>query len=388
MVKILIKEDFSQMMLDLDDNLGLFKIHAGVIAPHKKTILENWVQEYHKHFGEDKALKKNCKPVLEKWLNLLFKALDTGDLKTHYSEMVAFGREIADMEISLEEIIFSLHFLEEVTMPLLIKHYPEKKDMTRVVFALDMLFHNELACLSLAHFNHYRNEIIRLEKMKDNLTHMIIHDIKNPANIVSTAARSLMNEIESVGSINDSQYLGIIAKSAESIWSMINNLLDINRMENGKMAIHKTLHRLDEVLDEGIKDIKPGLDDKNVKIEQSVNKTPPFMFDRDIIKRVITNLLDNALKFSPHGGTITVSIKEEKGEAAVSFRDRGPGIKKDDMERIFEKFGQSGLAAEGKIHGTGLGLTFCRMAIEASGGSIRAESASPGSVFSFRLPLS
>jgi len=115
---------------------------------------------------------------------------------------------------------------------------------------------------------------------------------------------------------------------------------------------------------------------------------PEFSFDKDIIRRVISNLLDNALKFSPEGGTITISSCLEEENVLISIHNTGPEIKKADIEKIFEKFGQAGLAASGKVHGTGLGLTFCKMAVEASGGKISVESDKDGTTFSFSLPLS
>ena len=389
MVQILIKEDYAEMMLDLKPHIALFNLHGKILSPYRETLLKNWGSLYRRHFGQKSRLADaKRRVVFEKWIDLFLEALRMKNLAPHYNAMVEFGRELTDMGISLEEIIFSLHFFEEVSMPFLMKHYPDKKKLTRMVFALDMLFHNELACLSLAYFYRYRSEIARLEKMKDDLTHMIVHDLKNPMNVVSIAADSLIADIRSDGQIRDTQYLEIISNASKNTWQMVNNLLDINKMEQGKFTVRKTRNGMDSLIDEITNGVKPRLEKKRIRISFLKGNVPEFPFDRDIIRRVIGNLLDNALKFSPDRGTVTIASRVENGRAFVSMHNTGPGIRKEDRERIFEKFGQAGLAAKGKIHGTGLGLTFCRMAVEASGGEISVESGKSGTTFSFYLPVS
>jgi signal transduction histidine kinase len=112
-----------------------------------------------------------------------------------------------------------------------------------------------------------------------------------------------------------------------------------------------------------------------------------FRFDREIIRRVIDNLLDNAAKHSPRNGKILVRTIPGKDFVTVSVTDQGEGIAPGDTEVIFEKFAQVGLSKKGTIHGTGLGLTFCKLAIEESGGRIWVESApGKGASFLFTLP--
>lgn len=388
MVQIHIKEDFAELMLDLKPQITLFNLHGETLAPYKNTLLKNWSGLYKKHFGKRSTLTEERREIVfTKWINLFLDALKMQNLEPHYKAMVEFGRELTDMGISLEEIIFSLHFFEEVSMPLLMKKYPDKKKLTKMVFALDMLFHNELACLSMAYFYRYRSEIARLEKMKGDLTHMIVHDLKDPINVVSIAADSLLEDIKKDGQIKDTQYLEIISDSSKNVWYMVNNLLDINKMEQGKFNLHKTPGRIEPLIDEIINATQPRLKRNKIKVSFLREDVPEFSFDRDIIRRVISNLLDNALKFSPEGSTITIASRLEEEKVFVSVHNSGPEIKKADREKIFEKFGQAGLAASGKVHGTGLGLTFCKMAVEAGGGEISVASGKSGTTFSFSLPV-
>lgn len=164
------------------------------------------------------------------------------------------------------------------------------------------------------------------------------------------------------------------------------NLLDISRMENGEMVLRKTNEDMVVLIGEILRGMEPMFREKKIKVSFRKGDIPPVLFDRELIKRVIKNLIDNALKFAPGGSLITLSVLRRDGKIFVSVKDRGPGIKKEDRKRIFEKFGQAAMSAEGKAHGTGLGLTFCKMAVEASGGKISLSSGKSGTTFSFYLP--
>ena len=110
--------------------------------------------------------------------------------------------------------------------------------------------------------------------------------------------------------------------------------------------------------------------------------------DPNIIGRVITNLVDNAAKFTPEGGEVVVSVKDDLTHIEVTVSDKGCGIPEKDQNRIFEKFGQVELREERKKYSSGLGLTFCKLAVEAHGGTIAVDSkVGQGSTFKFRLPV-
>ena len=388
MVKIQIKEEFAETMLDLKPHIILFNKHAEIFFPYQDILLKNWSRLYKHHFGGKGILTgEKVKIVFKKWLSLFFSGLQMKDLEPHYRAMVEFGRELTVMGISLEEIIFSLHFFEEVSMPLLMKHYPDKEKLTKMVFALDMLFHNEIACLSMAYFYRYRSEITRLERMKEDLTHMIVHDLKNPLNVIVIASDSLLEEIQKNGKIKDTQYLKIISNSAKNMLEMANNLLDINRIAEGKFPLNKSYENIEDVIIEVIESMEPKFENNKVKISFRKRDIPVFLFDRHVIKRVISNLLDNALKFSRAGTSVTISSGIKNNRVIVSIKNRGYQIKKEDIDKIFLKFEQGRIIATGKIQGTGVGLTFCKMAVNASGGDITVKSGKTGTTFSFYLPL-
>jgi len=233
--------------------------------------------------------------------------------------------------------------------------------------------------------------IRRLEKMKDLLTQMIIHDLSNPLALISLNVQHLGMQLQSVLSAKLKKSFYFTLYSIQEMKNMISNLLDISKMEEGKFAL-----RFEEVqFDATVKEITDSmkilaqLDKKVISVP-----TPPILpslhADRDVIKRVISNLIGNALKFSPSGSTIEIAVWHDKDskEVVVSIKDQGKGIRKKNLQRIFEKFAQVDSAGGREIGGKGLGLTFSKMAIEAHGGRIWIESQiNKGSIFYFTLPV-
>lgn len=231
----------------------------------------------------------------------------------------------------------------------------------------------------------------RLEKMKDLLMQMIIHDLSNPLSAISLNVQHLGMQLQSALSAKLKKSFYLTLYSVQEMKNMISNLLDISKMEEGEFAL-----RCEEVqFDATVKEITEAmkilaqLDEKVISV-----RTPPALpslhADRDILKRVISNLIGNALKFSPSGSTIEISAWHDKDskEVVVSVKDQGKGIRKENLQRIFEKFVQVDSAGRRERVGKGLGLTFSKMAVEAHGGRIWVESEiDKGNIFYFTLPV-
>jgi signal transduction histidine kinase len=143
---------------------------------------------------------------------------------------------------------------------------------------------------------------------------------------------------------------------------------------------------LEVLVDEAIEIVRPLFESKQINVERITTVEPPKLeLDEDMIRRVIINLLENAIKFSPLNTEVTVGIKPGRDEVIVFIEDQGPGIPETYRERIFEKYFR--LDTEGKSRGLGLGLSFCQLAVQAHGGKIWVESGKPiGSRFLFSLP--
>jgi len=227
-----------------------------------------------------------------------------------------------------------------------------------------------------------------LEALRDNLTHMIVHDLRNPltgikASIQLMQLRMPMHNKLDPGTVEN---LDLALKLTNTLAAMIESLLDISKLEAGKMSLNLRPGDLRTVVQEALQALGSTEEHERVILEES-SEAVGASFDRDLIQRVIANLVGNALKFTPEQEKIGITVKREGDQAQVAVTDTGPGIPPEYHEKIFEKFGQVEAAQKGQKRSTGLGLTFCKLAVEAHGGKIMVESrVGEGSTFRFWLP--
>ncbi len=228
-----------------------------------------------------------------------------------------------------------------------------------------------------------------LEKQRDDLTHMIVHDLRTP--LASVIAG--MQTMEMVGDLNEDQQemAGIAISGGETLLGMINDLLDVEKLESGLMQLEYSTLDASELIAGAASQVASLCEGKKLTLLREIAPgLPPFQGDESKLRRVLVNLLGNAIKFTPSGGTLTAAAKlgEDEGSLVFSVSDTGEGIPPEAFERIFEKFGQVESRQGGRMMSTGLGLTFCKLAIEAHGGHIGVESVpGEGSTFSFMIPL-
>lgn len=228
-----------------------------------------------------------------------------------------------------------------------------------------------------------------LERLRDDLTYMIVHDLRTPLTSFITG----LPLIGEMGDLNEIQQklLSHVVHGGDTLLSMINNLLDIARMESGSLQLNRTAVSAAAVTAWAVEQVTMLAEDKRLQVVQHITAdVPVFQADLDLLKRVLVNLLGNAIKFSPTAGVVTVAVRLAAEGDAVQFSvtDIGPGIEAKHFDRIFEKFGQVQTARQGRKASTGLGLTFCKLAVEAHGGRIWVESeVGHGSTFIFTLPL-
>jgi two-component system sensor histidine kinase/response regulator len=229
-----------------------------------------------------------------------------------------------------------------------------------------------------------------LEKQRDDLTHMIIHDLRTPLTSVLTG----MLTLDVVGDLNEDQreMMGIAVVGSKTLLGMINDLLDVEKLESGAMRLDYAQMVAAGVVDSAISQVSPLIQSKDLTLIQEITADlPTINADENKLCRTLVNLLGNAIKFTPRGGTITVNVcaANDKQSLVFSVMDTGEGIPSDAFEHIFEKFAQVGSREAGRTMSTGLGLAFCKLAVEAHGGQISVCSAQgQGSTFSFTIPLS
>jgi len=182
-------------------------------------------------------------------------------------------------------------------------------------------------------------------------------------------------------------YGGYIFNDADRVNRLIGDMLDLDRMESGKMSIRTTDVDINEVLSEAI--ARAGSSTTTVEFKADLDPRLPIVVgDRDRLIQVVSNLVNNAVKYSPDGGVVTMTTRSEGGFALVSVSDTGVGIPPDEISHVFERFRRVRSGAAQSIPGTGLGLTIVKQIVEMHGGKIWVESAvGHGSAFHFTLPL-
>lgn len=223
-----------------------------------------------------------------------------------------------------------------------------------------------------------------LERLRDNLVHMLVHDLRSPL----TAIRAHLDliRLEAEGALDPDLADGIDeAKSAAvRMTDMVSDVLDVSRLEAGQLPLEPAEVDLGALAVEAMTSV--GASAERVRFEE----LPPSVraiCDANVIRRVITNLVANAMKFTPASGRILVRVEADASGHKVSVIDTGTGIPPEYHEKIFEKFGQVEASRQGAQRSSGLGLTFCKLAVEAHGGRIGVESeVGKGSAFWFTLP--
>jgi signal transduction histidine kinase len=226
-----------------------------------------------------------------------------------------------------------------------------------------------------------------LDALRENMTSMIYHDLRSPlANVVSSldvlSALCSGQENENVQSV-----VTIARRSTDRLQRLVSSLLDINRLESGQAIVSQQSVTLPILTEDALEAVRPGVESRHQTLTSRLpGKLPPLWVDADMIRRVLINLLENASKFTPPEGKIELGARRDNGWVQIWIRDNGPGIPFADQESVFNKFTR--LKGEGAPTGLGIGLAFCRLAVEGHGGKIRVESQSgQGSKFILSLPV-
>jgi signal transduction histidine kinase len=216
---------------------------------------------------------------------------------------------------------------------------------------------------------------------------MIYHDLRSPlANIVSSLdvlySMVPQKDQETVLSI-----LKIAENSTERIQRLVSSLLDVNRLESGQPVVDQKAVNTLALVEGALHDMQYVVDGRRQSLMKDLpRELPAIWVDEDMVKRVLINLLENSSKFTPSGGALEVGARREDGWVHLWVKDNGPGISAVDQERIFDKFTR--LRGATKKGGLGIGLAFCRLAVQGHGGRIWVESESGnGAAFHFTFPV-
>lgn len=254
------------------------------------------------------------------------------------------------------------------------KHRSEEKISKQNALLIDQKEKIENQALDLKKQN---IKLIELDQFKNSMMNMVVHDLKNPL--------SVMISISELPASNDT--IPIISQSARQMLNLVMNILEINRYEN--IELKPKLEDLDVglMVDEVSLDFSYLITEKQLEIERQTIQGVSITADRKLIKRVVVNLMDNAIRFSPNKGEIKLEYSRETNEDIIHIYNEGPSIPRKHHQMIFKKYVQVGKYGGLAGKSTGLGLAFCKLVVEAHGGKIGVNSGGETGVdFWFSLP--
>lgn len=227
------------------------------------------------------------------------------------------------------------------------------------------------------------------DAMKDQFLSILSHELRTPINVISGFGSILDDEIP--GQLNEQQheYLRKMLGSADNLVLLVNDLLDMTRIQAGKFTIVPHLVNFPEIIENVVENLTPIAARKHQALINEVPaELPQLMVDDQRIAQVLNNLINNAVKFTPDGGKIWLRACEEQNHLRCEITDNGIGIAQEDIPKLFKRFTQLDMTSTRKVGGTGLGLSISKAIIDAHGGEIGVESElGKGSTFWFTLPL-
>lgn len=234
-----------------------------------------------------------------------------------------------------------------------------------------------------------KQQLLELQRLRDETTNLIIHDLRNPLSLIIGGINLLELTVPEDILQANREIMDMLNSNVERMKRLVESLLDVTRMEAGETELARSEMNLSLLLQKSTERTATILKEYDLTIRSSIPADLPLIVaDEEKINRVVANLVDNAVKYTPDGGQITVAAEVQPEQILVSIANTGPTIPAGDRERVFERYSRAAVGAP-KTAGFGLGLAFCRLAVEAHGGRIWVEPAGEGqgNRFVFCLPV-
>lgn len=242
------------------------------------------------------------------------------------------------------------------------------------------------------HFIFYRKaqearQLAKLDKLKDEFISMASHELRAPVTALTGYLELLRDKITSAGFTTLKPEMDTLKIVTNDLKNLINDLLEVSRIEQGRMTLTLTDIQINDVIVKAIETMKPLADNKSLAIKFAPGQLPVIKTDPDRLRQVVTNLVSNSIKYTLEG-EISISSKVKAKFIEVTVRDTGTGIPPDELPKLFSKFHRVKDKKTEEVRGTGLGLWITKQIVETLGGKIYAESIyGTGSVFTFTLPI-
>jgi signal transduction histidine kinase len=230
--------------------------------------------------------------------------------------------------------------------------------------------------------------IVQMQRQQEEFIRAVSHDLRQPLTVIHGQGQMLQHAFEREGSDGrKSKMVDAIVVSAKRMATMVQDLTESARLEGGSLCLNRAPLEIDYLVRGVVERSWHGQDAERIQI-QLAGDSPQVTADAEKIERVLTNLITNALKYSPPTAPVVVSARTDRRGVVVSVADAGPGIAPEDLSSIFKRYYRAGLPRDGRREGLGLGLYIAKGLVEAHGGRMWVESSlGEGSTFSFSLPL-
>ena len=229
-----------------------------------------------------------------------------------------------------------------------------------------------------------RDDLMRLQLQKERLSQFVVHDLKNPVSTLDLCAQILLRD----ATLSESARRSVLRMRGEarSLLRMIYNLLDISQSDEGRLRPRRVEVQLSDLADDVLAELELRAQAASITLAHDVPRLR-VQADEGVLRRVLENLIENAIRHAPEGTEVRLSAARVDGGVELRVSDRGPGVAPEARDRIFDPFVQLDHGERvAPRSGRGLGLTFCKVAVEAHGGRIWIEDAQPGAVFCLSLP--
>ena len=227
--------------------------------------------------------------------------------------------------------------------------------------------------------------------LKNEFLSRISHELRTPLSIIMAYTSTLIEDMTapSLESSTRKEFLEIIQQQSNKLLGLIDDLLDLSKVEISETMLNISEGSINEVIKIAISSVSGFAESKNIKIISDLDENIPIInFDAMRMRQVIVNLLENAIKYSPNGEVVKISSKEAQREVIIAVEDHGPGIKKADIPKIFDKFTQIEGINTREFDGMGIGLKLVKHYVELHGGKIWVESEpGKGSTFYISVPM-
>jgi two-component system sensor histidine kinase GlrK len=414
--KYLITKDvtFRQQSLSAEDDFNKYLAEALRIAdtPTKTDALNRILSDYEQYRSliladTDRVERNQSNPrnryeqeqekLVERILEEL-KILEASSYRDIYvrmnmlSEAGSSSRRLSILMFVVAFILVigtSLFTTRSITKPLMVL-IEKTKEVSRGVFKGDLSIASPPEVTELASaFNVMCDKLKRVEKMKSEFFSTMSHELRTPLTSIKEGIGLLQDGVG--GSMSDKQkrLLSILSEETYRLIGLVNSLLDLSKMEEGMMTYHFHDEHLSPLIKRVLTEMGPLMEGKKIKLQAEIGEElPPLRLDRERMLQVLRNLIGNAVKFTPEGGVIWISSHLRNEGVAFSVKDTGPGIPKENLQAVFEKFHQLPVKASAWMKGTGLGLAIVKHIVTAHGGNVWAESEpGQGSTFSFVVPF-